>query len=142
MKPRIGLFLGDPSGIGPEIVVKLLSRPEEYSAANVVVIGERWAFEGAQRIVGVKIELPTIASPDQLAAASLAFLETNFLQQHELVRACATAQAGAAVIKSLKIAIDLAKKGRIDAICYAPLNKQAMHLAGLQVPRRVEVLCA
>jgi 4-hydroxythreonine-4-phosphate dehydrogenase len=132
MKPKVVLFLGDPSGIGPEIVVKLLSRAEEYSAANVVVMGERWAFEDAQRIAGVKIELPSINCADQLETTSFGFLETNFLQQNELVSARATAQAGAAVIKSLKIAIDLAKKGRIDGICYAPLNKQAMHLAGLQ----------
>ena len=134
MKPKVVLFMGDPSGIGPEIVVKLLSRAEEHSVANLVVMGERWAFEDAQRIAGVRIELPSITSPDQLEATPLAFLETNFLQQNELIPAHATAQAGAAVIKSLKLAIDLSKKGKIDTICYAPLNKQAMHLAGLQFP--------
>lgn len=132
MKPKIALLIGDPSGIGPEIVVKLLSRAELLSAANLVVIGERWAFDDAQRMVGIKIELPSLTSADQLEATSLAFLETNFFKQKEIVPARASAQAGIAVIKSLKIAIDLAKKRRIDAICYAPLNKQAMHLAGLQ----------
>jgi 4-hydroxythreonine-4-phosphate dehydrogenase len=131
MKPNIAIFIGDPSGIGPEIVAKLLSRAEVLSAANLIVIGERWAFDDAQRIVGINIELPSVTSADQLEATSLAFLETNFLKQKEIVPARASAQAGIAVIKSLKIAIDLAKKRRIDAICYAPLNKQAMHLAGL-----------
>lgn len=132
MKPNIALFIGDPSGIGPEIVAKLLFRAEELSDANVIVIGERWAFDDAQRIAGLKIEIPSITNVKQLEATSLAFLDTNFLKKNEIVSARATAQAGAAVIKSLKIAIDLAKKGCIEAICYAPLNKEAMHMAGLQ----------
>ncbi len=132
MKPRVLLFLGDPSGIGPEIVVKLLSHTEELLDAKVLVLGERWAFENAQRTVGVKIEIPSITSPDHLEAGGLAFLETNFAQQSELVVGRASLQAGMAVIKSLKLSIELAKKGVVDAICYAPLNKQAMHLAGLQ----------
>jgi 4-hydroxythreonine-4-phosphate dehydrogenase len=135
MKPRVGLLMGDPSGIGPEIIVKLLSRAKEHGEAKVVVIGERWAVEEAQRIVGVKLELAQVTSSDQFETSSVpAIIETNFLQPNELVPGCATAQAGAAVIKSLRLAIDLVKKGSIDAVCYAPLNKQAMHLAGLQFP--------
>ncbi len=131
MKPRVLLFLGDPSGIGPEIVVKLLSQKQELLAANVLVAGERWAFEDGQRIAGTRIEIPSIASLDQLESTGLAFLETSFLQQDELVSGCASVQAGTAVIKSLKLSIELAKRGVVDAICYAPLNKQAMRMAGL-----------
>ncbi len=134
MKPRVLLFLGDLSGIGPEIGVKLLSRTEERLAANVLVIGERWAFEDAQRGAGVKIEIPSIASLDRLEGAGLAFLETNFLHRNELVLGCASIKAGTAVIKSIKLSVELARRGLIDAICYAPLNKQAMHIAGLQFP--------
>ena len=135
MQLRVGLLIGDPSGIGPEIVVKFLSRIEEYGAVKVVVIGERWAVEEAQRVVGVKLELAHVTSSDQFAASSVpAIIGTNFLQPNELVPGSASAQAGAAVIKSLKLAIDLAKKGDVDAVCYAPLNKLAMHLAGLQFP--------
>lgn len=133
MKPRVGLLLGDPSGIGPELIVKLLHRTEEQGLAKVLLLGERWALEEAQRIVGVKLELASVASPDQFNTSSIsAFMETNFLQPSEIVPARATAMAGAVVIKSLKLALDLAKKGSIDGICYAPLNKQAMHLAGMQ----------
>jgi 4-hydroxythreonine-4-phosphate dehydrogenase len=135
MQPRICLLLGDPSGIGPELIVKLLHRTEEQGLAKVLLLGERWVLEEAQRIVGVKLELASVASPDQLNTTPIsAFMETNFLQPGEAVPARATAMAGAAVIKSLKLALELAKRGSIDGICYAPLNKQALHLAGMQFP--------
>jgi 4-hydroxythreonine-4-phosphate dehydrogenase len=135
MRPRVGLLLGDHAGIGPEIVVKLLFRAEELPAANIVVIGERWAFEDAQRIVGVEVKATPVTDAGRIGAApSPVFLETRFLKQDDFLPARPSAPAGAAVIQSLKIAIDLARGGHIDAVCYAPLNKQAMHLAGFQFP--------
>jgi 4-hydroxythreonine-4-phosphate dehydrogenase len=134
-KPRVALLLGDHSGIGPEIVVKLLSCTEEVAAAKILVIGEHWAFEKAQRMIGVNIKVAPVTDPDQFKVVfSPAFLETNFLQQNELTQGHSTARSGAAVIRSLKLAMDWAKHGCIDAVCYAPLNKQSMHMAGLQFP--------
>jgi 4-hydroxythreonine-4-phosphate dehydrogenase len=133
MRPKIGLLMGDSSGIGPEIVAKLLGRAE-LGESQVVVIGERWAIENALCAFGMNVDLPRIAGPDQLSTPFPALLETNFLQQNELVPACVNAKSGVAVLRTLRLAIELAKKGSIDAICYAPLNKHAMHLAGLQFP--------
>ena len=133
MQPRVCLLLGDPSGIGPELIVKLLHRAETQGLAKVLLLGERRVLEEAQRIVGVKLELALVASPGQFTAAPIsAFMETNFLQPGAVVPGSASAMAGAAVIKSLKLALNLAKSGCIDGICYGPLNKQAMHLAGMQ----------
>ena len=70
------------------------------------------------------------------------FSKPASLKQADLVPARASAPAGAAVIRSLKLAAELARKDRIDAICYAPLNKQAMHMAGIPLSGRVEVFCA
>ncbi len=134
MKPKVLIFLGDPSGIGPEIAVKLLSRTQELLDANVLVVGERWVFENAQRTAGVKIEIPSIASLDHIENPGLAFFATDFVPQSELVLGRASPQAGLAVIKSLKLSVDLAKRGIVDAICYGPLNKQAMQMAGLPFP--------
>ncbi len=135
MKPAIGILLGDLSGIGPELVAKLLARTEDIASARVLVIGEHWALERAQLIAGIAPETVRISHPDQFGAFPVpAFLETNFITPDEVVPARATAQAGAAVLKSLRLAVDLAQKGIIDGICYAPLNKQAMHLGGLEFP--------
>lgn len=134
MKPAICLLMGDPSGIGPELVVKLLARPEEY-AAKVLLLGDRWIFEQARELVGTSIQLATITRPDQFAESpSPAFLETGFLRPNDLIPSRPTLESGTAVLNSLRLAVDLAGRGCIDGICYAPLNKEALHLAGMQFP--------
>ena len=52
MKPRVGLLLGDPTGIGPELVAKLLAGFPVHEHADLVVIGDRRYFEMGQRIAG------------------------------------------------------------------------------------------
>ncbi len=135
MKPGICLLMGDPSGIGPELVVKLLVRLEEYDSAKVLLLGDRWIFEKARKSVGTNIQIPAITHPDQFAESpSPVFLETDFLRPGDLIPARATFESGTAALKSLRLAVDLAKNGFIDGICYAPLNKEALHLAGMQFP--------
>jgi 4-hydroxythreonine-4-phosphate dehydrogenase len=134
MSPRIGLLIGDPNGIGPELVVKLLSRAER-AAANVLVIGGRCAFDDAQRLAGVQIHAIPVERPDQVEATpGPAFFEADSLRKEELDPGRPTARAGAAVTRALQLAVDLARRGCIDAICYAPLNKEALHSAGFQFP--------
>jgi 4-hydroxythreonine-4-phosphate dehydrogenase len=55
MQPRACLLLGDPSGIGPELIVKLLHRTGEQGLAKVLLLGDRWVLEEAQRMVGVEL---------------------------------------------------------------------------------------
>ncbi|MEO7649605.1 MAG: 4-hydroxythreonine-4-phosphate dehydrogenase PdxA, partial [Bryobacteraceae bacterium] len=93
MKPRIGVFAGDPTGIGPELTEKLLAHAET-SAADVVPVGAK-PRDGEYE-------------PGKLSAA-----------------------AGAYVLASLRDAAAMLTGGEIDALCYAPLNKQAMKLGGL-----------
>ena len=134
MRPRIGLLLGDPSGIGPELVVRLLTQAE-LAPANVLVIGSRLSFEDAQRLTGVKIDAVPVNRPEQVeTTAGLCFFDIDPLQKESIAPGRPTAAAGAAVIRSLKLAVHLARRGAIDAICYAPLNKEALHLAGFRFP--------
>jgi 4-hydroxythreonine-4-phosphate dehydrogenase len=134
MSPRIGVLLGDPNGIGPELVVKLLSQVE-LATANVLVIGGWLDFDNAQRLLDVKVRAVPLDRPEQVqTTAGPAFIRINSLQQEDITPCRPTAAAGAAVIRSLNLAVDLARRGAVDAICYAPLNKEALHLAGFQFP--------
>jgi 4-hydroxythreonine-4-phosphate dehydrogenase len=92
MKPRIGLFAGDPSGIGPEVTAKLLAEPETLTQVEIVTIGDA----------------PPACPPAQ-----------------------ASRIAGAYTIGALRAGIAALRSREIDALVYAPLNKQAMKLAGL-----------
>jgi 4-hydroxythreonine-4-phosphate dehydrogenase len=135
MTPRVGIVLGDPAGIGPEIVVKLLARAEETQAAEVVVIGERWAFDDAQRLTGIRIQAAPFSEATPTASrVGVSFHDTRCLRREALAPAQPSAASGAAVIRALELALGMARQGRVDAVCYGPLNKQALHLAGLPFP--------
>lgn len=64
--PVVALTLGDPAGIGAELIAKLLARPDATSRANLVLIGDRWLWEAGQRVAGVTVDVEPVAS---LAAA-------------------------------------------------------------------------
>ena len=60
--PVVALTLGDPAGIGPELIARLLARPEAGQLANVVLIGDPWLWEAGQRIAGVRVALDPVDS--------------------------------------------------------------------------------
>ena len=75
-KPVIGVLLGDPTGIGPEITAKLLTQTELYDLAQIVIIGDKRIFEMGQQIAGVEFSSPwsKILQRLLLTAVNLSFL--------------------------------------------------------------------
>jgi len=134
--PVVALTLGDPAGIGAELIAKLLARGELVSQANVVLIGDRWLWEDGQRIAGMKIATAPCASLAEVRArrdASVpAFISMDTVAPDRVQRGQAGAAGGASVLKVLNACMDAALDGQIDAICFAPLNKFAMKQGGLQ----------
>src|SRR5512133_3033269 len=135
-KPVIALTLGDPAGIGPELVARLLARPETLAQANVVLVGDAWLWEDGQRIAGVRIGCDPVAGFDEVRqrrdTSRAAFLAVATVQPAQVQRGQAQAAGGASVLAVLNRCLDAARAGHIDAICFAPLNKYAMKLGGLQ----------
>jgi 4-hydroxythreonine-4-phosphate dehydrogenase len=135
-KPVIALTLGDPAGIGPELIARLLARPETLAQANVVLVGDAWLWEDGQRIAGVRIGCDPVAGFDEVRQRSdtshAAFLAVDTVQPAQVHRARAEAAGGASVLAVLDRCLDAAGCGHIDAICFAPLNKYAMKLGGLK----------
>src|SRR5262245_34847030 len=118
MKPRIGLLLGDPTGIGPELVAKLLALPETLAQAEVLVIGDPRLYRR-----GIAIAASVDADPQ--------FLEYPCSQQDHLLGKV-SAEAGLYVLDCLRKAVETWQAGEIVAIVFAPLNKQALKLAGMK----------
>ncbi len=136
-KPTIALTLGDPAGIGPELIAKLLARPDTVDKARVVVVGDAWLWEEGQAIAGVTVAARTIHSFDDAASlpeGSPFFLPVQSATKPEIVRSTSSAAAGASVLKVLSLCLDAAAAGQIDAISFAPLNKYSMKLAGMPFP--------
>ena len=118
MKPRIGLLLGDPTGIGPELAAKLLALPESLAQAEALVIGDRRLYKRGIGIAG------TVDAHPQ-------FLDYP-CPREDYVLGKVSAEAGLYVLGCLSKAIEAWQARKIDAIVFAPLNKQAMKLAGMK----------
>ncbi|WP_372524301.1 4-hydroxythreonine-4-phosphate dehydrogenase PdxA [Piscinibacter sp.] len=135
-KPVVALTLGDPAGIGPELIARLLSRCDLMAQANVVLVGDAWLWEEGQRVAGLLTPTVPIAS---LAAvrrradpATPAFVGVDTVQPQQVHRGRADAAGGASVLAVLDRCMDAALAHEIDAICFAPLNKHAMKQGGLR----------
>ncbi|WP_114283751.1 4-hydroxythreonine-4-phosphate dehydrogenase PdxA [Candidatus Halocynthiibacter alkanivorans] len=134
MKPRIGIIPGDPSGIGPELIARLLASEGVAEAADILLIGDAHIFERGQQLAGVQHELiPVDARQGSWSVSGgFAWHETRTITRDAVVKAEATRASGASVLATLDLALDLARDGVIDAVVFAPFNKAALHLAGME----------
>lgn len=124
--PVIGLTMGDPSGIGPELIVKALDGREPVREwCEPVVLGDAGRLRRAAEICGVDAEIACVDFAN--VPADLPFGEL-------------AAAGGQAAYEYVVAAVELATKGEIDAICTLPLNKAALHAAGHIYPGHSELL--
>lgn len=131
--PRVGLLLGDPSGIGPELVARLLSGDDLDRDALTVVIGDRRVLTRGQGIVGAELSLPVVARLNGPPGVSPVLLDAPAIDPAEAPLGEATEAAGRYVLDAFRLALGLAQAGELNAICFAPCNKQAMHEGGLEL---------
>lgn len=110
-KPTIALFTGDPAGIGPELVEKLLADPATLAQAEIILIGQ-----------ASQIRVPKAVQWMDWAGA----------QAPPFERAQARADNGAYMLQGLEIGARLAASGAADAFCFAPLNKGALRAGGMR----------
>ena len=129
---RVGLLLGDPCGIGPELVAKLLAGGELDPGVATIVIGEPRVLARGAEHAGVELRLPEVSSPDAVAEGSAALLRGPSVDPADVPIGQVSAAAGACVLDTFRQALGLARAGALDAICFAPCNKQAMHEGGLE----------
>ncbi|MDR0989628.1 MAG: 4-hydroxythreonine-4-phosphate dehydrogenase PdxA [Prevotellaceae bacterium] len=117
MKPRLAITMGDPAGIGPEIVVKALAQERVYEQCRPLVVGDEGVLRRACRAAGVQ--------PKQLEVYDIGLPGLEQVRYGEV-----SALAGEAAFRSVRTAIELAMRGEVDGTVTAPLNKEAIHLAG------------
>jgi 4-hydroxythreonine-4-phosphate dehydrogenase len=136
LQPVVALTLGDPAGIGAELMARLLARPQTMEQANVVLMGDPWLWQRGQDTAGLPVAVQTVAAMAQVRAradTSLpAFLPLETIKAEQVTVGQAGAAGGASVLTVLNRAMDAALAGDVDAITFAPLNKFAMKQGGLQ----------
>ena len=132
-RPLVGITLGDPAGVGPEIILKALREADLYEGARPLVFGDRMALERAASALGLsptinvvtdpadgKYELGTIDLYD-VGSPDIGPLEWGKVQPF----------AGRAAFRYVETATKLALANKIEAMATAPLNKEAMQLGGV-----------
>ena len=130
-KINIAILLGDPSGIGPELISKLLSE-EITNKANIVVIGEKNILEQGNKISGKSHNLNFVESFDQInfKNGNKFFLDISKGKNQKYKIAECSGESGKSVLEALNLALDLAKENKIHAINFGPFNKTSMKLGG------------
>lgn len=142
----LGITMGDAAGIGPEIIVKLHL---QGLPAPCVVYGDTTSLQRAVLSLGAQlniIPIGSVAELDAIQSGAKRDLPCMFVRQtspalpDDLPMGCVDARAGRVAYHALCMAIDDALSGQISAIVTAPLNKEAMHAAGLDFPGHTEIL--
>jgi len=116
--PTIALTMGDPAGVGPEVILKALADPSLAGMAHWVVLGDRRVMEMAQEITGLGLGSAELrAVDDGIDAASFEFGKLD-------------ARCGAAAVEFVRVATEMCLRGEAEAMVTAPLNKEAVALGG------------
>lgn len=141
MKPTIALFTGDPAGIGPEIVAKVLADKEVLDAANLLIIGSRPVLEAGMRAAGAVTELAYAPAelPEGDHAPLLMHWEHENADGFELGQV--TPKNGRFMLDGLAFGLRLCQQGIADAMCVAPLNKAALRAGGMKHPDEMHYFC-
>ena len=130
-KINIGILLGDPSGIGPELGSKLLSE-EITNKANLIIIGEKKILESGNKITGKKNNLIFVDNFNEINfnEGNKFFLDIAKGKNHNYKLSECSKEAGESVLSALNQALELAKENKIHAINFGPFNKTSLKLGG------------
>jgi len=141
--PLIAITMGDPCGVGPEIIIKALQSPEVANICRPFAIGDRLAMGRALALCESKLEIHEISEPEEAAATppgTVALLALSQLSESDLQYGQPSAAAGDAVFRYICQAARFCLDGRVAAMATAPISKEAMHRAGHDYPGHTELL--
>lgn len=141
-KPAIAITMGDPCGIGPEVVVKALADPRVYAACRPVVIGSAYAMQQAVKVAGQPLAVRETADPTAAGQdpAVVEVVDIHNLNPEDITVGQLSVPCGRAAMEWVTKAGQLALAGVVDGIATAPLNKEAASLAGFQSIGHTELL--
>ena len=142
MRPILALTMGDAAGIGPEICAKALSVEEIYEICRPLVVGDLGAMRMGAEVGGVRLGLnPVEGVQDALFEwGAIDVLDLGNIDVEDLVMGVPQAMAGRASVEYVVRAAEMAMAGDVDAVVTAPLNKEAMNMAGFPYAGHTELL--
>ena len=141
MLPIIAITMGDPCGIGPEIIGKALLHPWVYQECRPLIVGSAPVIEDVLKIIGSSMKIHRVRNVQEacFAPGVVDVLHQDTVDMAQLRRGQVQAMGGKAAFMAVQKTIDLALKKEADATVTAPLNKEALHLAGYLYSGHTEI---
>lgn len=132
-KPIIAITMGDPTGVGPEVICKALGRYSIKKRCRLFVIGDRAVMEWAASRFSPHLCIKPINGPDEISDDNhyIYLLSLTDFSAEEIVYGMPSRQMGAGMFLYIKKAAELAMQGKIDAVVTAPINKRVITESGI-----------
>ena len=140
--PVLGITMGDPAGVGPEITAKALAHAEVTTACRPVVIGDRSVMAATLALLRSPLGLHAVSSVEacEFRPGQLECLDLGNVDCATLPKSTVSADAGRAAYAYIETGVRLCQAGKIDGIVTAPVNKEALAAAGVQHSGHTEIL--
>lgn len=141
LRPIVAITMGDASGVGPEVIIKTLARPEVYALCRPLVVGDAARLRQAAAICGLDLPVHACAAPDEAAyrPGQVDCIDLGLIPEGHPFGTL-SALSGEAAYRYIERATALVSAQAADAICTAPLSKEALHMAGHIYPGHTELI--
>lgn len=141
MLPIIGITMGDPAGIGPEIILKALQNQELYRQCRPLVVGDAMTMKKMAEKFGSSLTIKAIERVEdaEFKFGSVDVYDLKNVDFENLELGKVSAMAGNAAFEAVKAVIELALQGKVDATVTAPINKESINLAGHHYAGHTEI---
>lgn len=141
-KPILGITMGDPASIGPEITVKALSHPDIYDRCRPIIVGDACMLEIGKKVTGheeITIHPVSSVSEALFTPGTIDVIDMKLVDPQKLPVGAVSVMGGEAAFQYVKKVIELANAGEIDGTVTNALNKEAMNLAGHHFSGHTEI---
>lgn len=138
--PVIAVTMGDPCGIGPEVIAKALADKDLREVCSPVVVGNAIAMTRAVKLAGLSLKVREFKPSDSFSINSIPIIDPGNLDPGEITIGEISPKCGQAAMEWVTHAADLAINGMVQALATAPVNKEAASLAGYKAIGHMELL--
>ncbi len=140
--PKVGITMGDPTGIGPEIIVKVLSDKSTFRFCRPIVLGDKKIMERAVTLLNAALKIHEMETLEEseYKDGRLNLVSLSDIKVDEIAYGAPTQACGRAMVRYIEEAVKLVSVGKINAITTAPISKKALFDAGYSYPGHTELL--
>ncbi len=143
-KPKIAVPIGDPAGVGPEIVAKSIASKTVFDAADCVVIGDYGIMENAVKITGTGLNIHCIEKPEEgdYKEGALNLIDLGNVDMKQFAFGKVSGMCGKAAYEYIAKSIELANDRHVDAVATTPINKESLRAGDIHFIGHTEIFGA